>query len=68
MNASIPPDEDVALSWKTHMLYYVKSDVLVRSMPVKLEDKQHPAHRKLFYFDASQVEHKRNNETARVCF
>ena len=29
--------EDVALSWKTHMLYYVKSDVLVRSMPVELK-------------------------------
>ena len=26
--------QDVALSWKTQMLYYVKSDILVRSMPV----------------------------------
>ena len=42
-------DEDVALSWKTHMLYYVKSDILVRSMPVKLDDKQKPAQKKLFY-------------------
>ena len=61
-------DEDVALSWKTQMLYYVKSDILVRSMPVTLEDKQHPAHRKLFYFDASQVEHKRNNERREFVF
>lgn len=61
-------DEDIALSWKTQMLYYVKSDILVRSMPVTLEDKQHPAHRKLFYFDASQVEHKRNNERREFVF
>ncbi len=61
-------DEDVALSWKTHMLYYVKSDILVRSMPVRLEDKQNPAHRRLFYFDASQVEHKRNNERREFVF
>ena len=61
-------DEDVALSWKTHMLYYVKSDVLVRSMPVILEDRQHPAHRKLFYFDASRVEHKSNNERREFVF
>ena len=61
-------DEDVALSWKTRMLYYVKSDILVRSMPVKLEDKQKPAHKKLFYFDASQVEHKRNNERREFVF
>ena len=61
-------DEDVALSWKTHMLYYVKSDILVRSMPVTLEDKQQPAQKKLFYFDASQVEHKRNNERREFVF
>lgn len=61
-------DEDVALSWKTHMLYYVKSDILVRSMPVTLADKRNPAYRKLFYFDASQIEHKRNNERREFVF
>ena len=61
-------DEDVALSWKTRMLYYVKSDILVRSMPVTLEDKRNPAYRKLFYFDASRVEHKRNNERREFVF
>lgn len=55
-------DEDVALTWKTHMLYYVKSDVLVRSMPVKLEGRQNSNYNRLFYFDASGIEHKRNNE------
>ena len=60
--------EDVALSWKTRMLYYVKSDVLVRSMPVILEDKNHPALTKRFYFDASEVEHKKNNERREFVF
>ena len=61
-------DEDVALSWKTRMLYYVKSDVLVRSMPVKLEDRENPPRKRLFYFDASQVKHKRNNERREFVF
>ena len=60
--------EDVALSWKTRMLYYVKSDVLVRSMPVKLEDKNNPTRTRLFYFDASEVEHKKNNERREFVF
>ena len=61
-------DEDVALTWKTHMLYYVKSDVLVRSMPVKLEGRQNPNYNRLFYFDASGIEHKRNNEKREFLF
>ena len=54
--------QDVALSWKTQMLYYVKSDVLVRSMPVELNEEGKPQNTKRFYFDASEVEHKKNNE------
>ena len=60
--------EDVALSWKTQMLYYVKSDILVRSMPVKLEDKENPERTRLFYFDASAVEHKKSNERREFIF
>ena len=61
--------EDVALSWKTHMLYYVKSDVLVRSMPVELKEEGPPAWRTWrFDFDASQIEHKRNNEKREFVF
>ena len=61
--------EDVALSWKTHMLYYVKSDVLVRSMPVELKEEGPPAWKTWrFYFDASQIEHKRNNEKREFVF
>ncbi len=60
--------QDVALSWKTQMLYYVKSDVLVRSMPVELNDEDKPQNTRRFYFDASQVEHKKNNEKREFVF
>lgn len=60
--------EDVALSWKTRMLYYVKSDVLVRSMPVELRDRDNPEYVRHLYFDASEVEHKRNNEKREFTF
>ena len=54
--------QDVALSWKTQMLYYVKSDVLVRSMPVELAEASMSYGTRHFYFDATECEHKRNNE------
>ncbi len=44
--------QDVTLSWKTRMLYYVKSDVLVRSMPVELSEEGKPYNTRRFYFDA----------------
>ncbi|MBC6413543.1 MAG: site-specific DNA-methyltransferase [Chromatiales bacterium] len=54
--------QDVALSWKTQMLYYVKSDVLVHSMPVELRDADKSYSTQHFYFDVSECTHKRNNE------
>ncbi len=60
--------QDVALSWKTQMLYYVKSDVLVRSMPVELSEEGKPQNTRRFYFDASEVEHKKNNEKREFVF
>ncbi len=59
---------DVALSWKTQMLYYVKSDVLVRSMPVELSEEGKTQNTRRFYFDASEVEHKKNNEKREFVF
>ena len=61
-------DKDVALAWKTQMLYYVKSDVLVRSMPVKLPERDHLGDIRRFYFDATEIEHKRNNEKREFVF
>lgn len=60
-------EEDVALAWKTRMLYYVKSDVLVRSMPVELQDDMSHSQCALF-FDASKIEHCRNNERREFVF
>jgi len=48
-------DRDVALFWKTHMLYYVKTDRLFRSMSVEVDGFR-------FFFDVSTLEHKRANE------
>jgi len=48
-------DQDVALFWKTHMLYYVKTDRLFRSMTVEVDGF-------MFFFDVSTLEHKRANE------
>ena len=48
-------DRDVVLFWKTHMLYYVKTDRLFRSMMVEVDDFR-------FFFDVSTREHKRANE------
>ena len=61
-------EDDVALSWKTNMLYYVKSDILVRSMPVTLENGENTGHKRLFYFNASKIENKRNNERREIVF
>ncbi len=60
--------QDVALSWKTQDLYYVKSDTLIRSMPVVLEHPTRPDKNLRFYFDASQLQHKQNNEKRELLF
>ncbi|MGQ9586732.1 MAG: site-specific DNA-methyltransferase, partial [Anaerolineae bacterium] len=54
-------DRDVILFWKTHMLYYVKTDRLFRSMEVEAD-----GHR--FYFDVSTLEHKKANEKKSLVF
>ncbi len=60
--------QDVALSWKTQDLYYVKSDTLIRSMPITLEHPTRPDKNLRFYFDASQLQHKQNNEKREILF
>jgi len=51
----IHTNRDVTLFWKTHMLYYVKTDRLFRSMMVEVDGFR-------FFFDVSALEHKRANE------
>jgi adenine specific DNA methylase Mod len=48
-------DRDVVLFWKTHMLYYVKTDRLFRNMEVELDGFR-------FFFDVSTLEHKKATE------
>lgn len=55
-------EEDVKLFWKTKDLYYIKSDILIKSMEVKTEDGI------TFFFDASNVEHKKNNEKKKLIY
>lgn len=54
-------DRDVVLFWKTHMLYYVKTDRIFNSLAVEVDNVK-------FFFDARQVEHKRANEKREVVF
>ncbi|MEM4587907.1 MAG: site-specific DNA-methyltransferase [Nanopusillaceae archaeon] len=53
--------EDVVLFWKTHMLYYVKTDRLFRSMKIELNGFR-------FYFDVSRLEHKKAWEKREIIY
>jgi adenine specific DNA methylase Mod len=48
-------DKDVILFWKTHMLYYVKSDRIFNNLLVEFDDYK-------FFFDISKLEYKKSNE------
>jgi adenine specific DNA methylase Mod len=54
-------DRDVMLFWKTHMLYYVKTDRLFRSMDVEVDGHK-------FFFDVSSLEHKKANEKRELIY
>lgn len=54
-------DRDVMLFWKTHMLYYVKTDRLFQNMEVKVDNFT-------FYFDVSALQHKQSNEKRALVF
>jgi adenine-specific DNA-methyltransferase len=54
-------DRDVMLFWKTHMLYYVKTDRLFNSMDVDIDGTA-------FFFDVAELEHKRANEKRELTY
>lgn len=54
-------DKDVMLFWKTHMLYYVKTDRLFKNLEVEVENSK-------FFFDVSQLEHKKAFEKKQVIY
>ena len=54
-------DRDVILFWKTHMLYYVKTDRIFRSVNVEVEGVK-------FFFDASKMTLKKSNEKRELTY
>ncbi|MGB4692038.1 MAG: hypothetical protein WBH59_06835, partial [Atribacterales bacterium] len=54
-------DRDVILFWKTHMLYYVKTDRLFKNLEVDVDDVK-------FFFDVSTLEHKKANEKRAIIY
>lgn len=57
-------ERDVMLFWKTHMLYYVKTDRLFRSLTVEPEREGGLR----FFFDASTLQNKKNNEKRELIY
>lgn len=56
-------DKDVMLFWKTHMLYYVKTERLYKNLEIQDENTN------IFYlFDVCKLEHKKNNERKDLVF
>jgi adenine specific DNA methylase Mod len=53
--------KDVSLFWKTNMLYYIKTDRIFKNMEVEFDGLK-------FYFDASDIEHKKANEKRSLIF
>lgn len=54
-------DKDVILFWKTHMLYYVKTDRLYKNLDVEIDGFK-------FFFDVSTLEHKKANEKRELVY
>lgn len=54
-------NKDVVMFWKTHMLYYVKTDRIFRSMKVEIDGFK-------FFFDVSKLEHKKAWEKRELIF
>src|SRR4030066_1889124 len=54
-------DKDVMLFYKTHMLYYVKTDRLFKNLEVGIDGQK-------FFFDVSTLEHKKANEKREIIY
>ena len=54
-------EQDVILLWKTHMLYYVKTDRLFKDLKVEVDGHT-------FFFDCTELEHKKSNEKRELVF
>lgn len=54
-------DKDVMLFWKTHMLYYVKTDRIFKNLEVGTDGYK-------FFFDVSSLEYKKANEKRDIIY
>ncbi len=54
-------EQDVVLFWKTHMLYYVKTDRIFRDLKVDIDGRT-------FFFDCTDLRHKKANEKRELVF
>jgi len=54
-------DKDVILFWKTHMLYYVKTDRLFKNLEVEIDGFK-------FFFDVSNLEYKKAFEKKEIIY
>jgi adenine-specific DNA-methyltransferase len=54
-------DKDVMLFWKTHMLYYVKTDRIFKNLEVEKDGTK-------FFFDVSKLEYKKANEKRDIIY
>jgi len=54
-------EQDVVLFWKTHMLYYAKTDRLFCDLKVEVDGRT-------FFFDCTNLEHKKANEKRELVF
>jgi len=58
-------NEDVMLFWKTHMLYYVKTDKLWNNLIVDLEEEDF---KYKVSFEVSNLQHKKGNEKKEIIY
>jgi len=59
------PNKDVILFWKTHMLYYVKTDRLWNNLTIDFDE---DGVRYKINFDVSKLQHKKANEKREIIY
>ncbi len=59
------PNKDVILFWKTHMLYYVKTDRLWNNLTIDFDEN---GVRYKINFDVSKLQHKKANEKREIIY
>jgi len=59
------PNKDVVLFWKTHMLYYVKTDKLWNNLTIDFDE---DGVRYKINYDVSKLQHKKANEKREIIY